>query len=273
MKLRPTLIRDSIDALMRDIAQVRDEAARLRRANEALRAEKEALRAEKEAQRAEKEALRAENEALRARIVVLEALVAELQRRLDLDSSTSSKPPSSDGLKKKPRVLGSLRGRSDKKSGGQVGHKGDTLKQVETPDRIERHTASVCGRCCASLTASMQTRMEKRQVFDLPAKLIEVAEHQASIYCCAACGFETKAEFPAGVAAAAQYGGRIRAAAIYLNVQQLIPEDRVAQTMNDLFGAPLTGVTHAFCNAHHLRELEAHASNADQLQAVNQRRS
>ena len=84
----------------------------------------------------------------------------------------------------------------------------------------------------------MQTGVEKRQVFDLPERLIEVTEHQASIYCCAACGFETKAEFPAGLAAPAQYGGRIRAAAIYLNVQQLIPEDWVAQTMNDLFGAP-----------------------------------
>jgi transposase len=84
----------------------------------------------------------------------------------------------------------------------------------------------------------MQTGVEKRQVFDLPERLIEVTEHQASIYCCAACGFETKAEFPAGLAAPAQYGERIRAAAIYLNVQQLIPEDRVARTMNDLFGAP-----------------------------------
>ncbi|MBV8324641.1 MAG: transposase, partial [Hyphomicrobiales bacterium] len=238
---------------MGDIAQLRGEVARLQHAREALRAEREALRAECEALRAEREVLqaekealqreneaqRAEKEALLARIAALEALVAELQRRLGLDSSNSSKPPSSDGLKKKPRVLGSLRGRSDKKSGGQVGHKGDTLKQVESPDRIERHTASVCGRCCASLTASMQTRMEKRQVFDLPERLIEVTEHQASIYCCAACGFETKAAFPAGVAAAAQYGERIKAAAIYLSVQQLIPEDRVAQTMNDLFGAPL----------------------------------
>ena len=84
----------------------------------------------------------------------------------------------------------------------------------------------------------MQTGVEKRQVFDLPERLIEVTEHQASVYCCAACGFETKAEFPAGVAAPAQYGERIRAAAIYLNVQQLIAEGRVAQTMNDLFGAP-----------------------------------
>jgi transposase len=190
-----------------------------------------------EALRREIADLRRENEALRADNAALRAEVAELRRRLDLDSSMSSKPPSSDGLRKKRRVPGSLRGRSGKLSGGQAGHKGDTLKQVEAPDRIERHTRDVCRRCCADLTASMQTAMEKRQVFDLTERLIQVTEHQASVYCCAACGFETKAEFPAGVAAAAQYGERVRAAAVYLNVQQLIPENRVAQTMNDVFGA------------------------------------
>ncbi|HXZ14387.1 MAG TPA: DUF6444 domain-containing protein, partial [Roseiarcus sp.] len=73
------------------------------------------------------------------------------RRRLNLDSSNSSKPPSSDGLKKKPRLPGGLRGRSGKASGGRAGHQGDTLKQVEAPDRIERHTAEACGRCCAGL--------------------------------------------------------------------------------------------------------------------------
>ena len=184
------------------------------------------------------EALGRENEALRAQNAVLLAKVAELQRQLELNSSNSSKPPSSDGLKKKPRIPGSLRGRSGKSSGGQKGHKGGTLRQAAVPDRIERHGANVCRRCCAGLSPSMQTGVEKRQVFDLPERLIEVTEPQASVYCCAACGFETKAEFPAGVAAPAQYGERIRAAAIYLNVQQLIPEDRVAETMNELFGAP-----------------------------------
>jgi transposase len=192
-----------------------------------------------EALRREVAELRRENEALRAENAALRAEVAELRRQLGKDSSNSSKPPSSDGLKKKPRIAGSLRGKSGKRSGGQVGHKGDTLKRVETPDRIERHTASVCRCCLGVLTGAMQTGVEKRQVFDLPERLIEVTEHQASIYCCAACGGETKAEFPAGVAAPAQYGERIRAAAVYLNVQQLIPEDRVAQTMSDLFGAPL----------------------------------
>ena len=69
--------------------------------------------------------------------------------------------------------------------------------------------------------------MEKRQVFDLPAPRLDVAEHQALIYACACCCRVTKAAFPAGVVSPVQYGPRIRAAAVYLSAQQLIPEDRV----------------------------------------------
>jgi len=61
--------------------------------------------------------------------------------------------------------------------------------------------------------------------------------HQAMIYRCAHCRRQTTAAFPETVISPAQYGPRVRAAAVYLNVQQLIPEDRVAQTMADLFGA------------------------------------
>ena len=85
----------------------------------------------------------------------------------------------------------------------------------------------------------MQTGVERRQVFDLPFRLIEVTEHQAVIYACRHCRGRTRAEFPDGVISPAQYGERIRAAAVYLNVQQLLPEDRTAQTLQDLFGAPL----------------------------------
>ena len=135
--------------------------------------------------------LRRENEALRAEN-------AELRRRLDQDSSTSSKPPSSDGLRKKPRIPGSLRGRSGKASGGQPGHKGDTLRRVATPDRIVQHEAATCRHCHAALAASMQTGVEARQVFDLPERLIEVTEHQALIYVCPHCRGATRAAFPKG---------------------------------------------------------------------------
>ena len=163
--------------------------------------------------------------------------MADLRRQLGKNSSNSGKPPSSDGLKKPPRIAGSLRGKSDKTSGGQAGHAGDTLKPVAKPDVVERHEAEACRHCLAGLTIAMVTGVEKRQVFDLPEPRLEVTEHQAMIYRCPHCRGQTRATFPEGVISAAQYGPRVRAVSVYLNVQQLIPEDRVAQAMADLFGA------------------------------------
>jgi transposase len=177
-------------------------------------------------------ALRAENAALKQEI-------AELRRRLGKDSSNSSKPPSSDGLAKKPRIAGSLRGISGKQSGGQPGHRGDTLRPVANPDKIERHEATQCGHCRAALTLAMATRVERRQVFEMPQPRLEVTEHQVPIYTCACCRAETRAAFPAEVTAHVQYGPRIRAAAVYLNAQHLVPEDRVGEIMHDVFAAPL----------------------------------
>jgi transposase len=75
-------------------------------------------------------------------------------------------------------------------------------------------------------------------VFDLPERLLLVTEHQATVYRCEQCRAVTKGTFPSGVISATQYGERIKAAAIYLNIQQLVPEDRTAQALSDLFGAP-----------------------------------
>ena len=176
------------------------------------------------------------------RIAELEAALAsmaqenaDLRRQLAKNSSNSSKPPSSDGFKKPaPR---SLRGKSGKKSGGQAGHRGDTLRQTATPEFVHRHEAESCGACQHGLTAGMIKGVERRQVFDIPVPRLEVTEHQAAIYCCNHCRATTTAAFPDGVNAHVQYGKRIRAAAVYCNVQQLIPEDRVCQLLCDLFGA------------------------------------
>jgi transposase len=189
--------------------------------------------------RCEIAALRAENSGLRLENAALKQEVADLRRQVGTNSSNSSKPPSSDGLKKPPRIAGSLRGTSGKKSGGQVGHKGGTLRQTAKPDIIKRHEAESCAHCQAKLTAAMATDVEKRQVFDLPEPRLEVTEHQAHIYMCTGCHGVTKAAFPQGVTSHVQYGARIRAAAVYLNAQQLIPEDRVGEIMNDLLGAGL----------------------------------
>ena len=189
------------------------------------------------------EGLQQEIAELRLEVSALREENADLRRRLGLDSSNSGKPPSSDGLGKKTRearIAGSLRGRmgSDKKkSGGQRGHKGDTLRAVDKPDKVETHHAERCGHCLAALTASMATGVERRQVFDLPEPRMEVTEHRASIYRCAGCRGVTKAAFPEGVTCHVQYGPRVKAAAIYLNTQQLIPEDRVGDILREMLGA------------------------------------
>jgi transposase len=112
------------------------------------------------AQSAQIAALIAENSALKARI-------GELERRLGLNSSNSGKPPSSDGLKKPARVR-SLREKSQRKPGGQKGHKGETLRQSADPNVMEHHFPSACAECGAALTRDMSAGHAARQVFDLP---------------------------------------------------------------------------------------------------------
>ena len=188
-------------------------------------------------------ALQAENALLRSENAALMGRLAELERRLGLNSSNSGKPPSSDGLNKPPRVS-SLREASGKKSGGQKGHRGETLRQVETPDVTIDHYPDACTACGAALTAVMASGHVARQVFDLPEPTpLIVTEHRAHGCRCAACGVQTRAAFPEGVTAPVRYGERISAFVLYLLHYQLLPEKRLAALMADLFGVTLATAT------------------------------
>lgn len=197
----------------------------------------EELLAEKAAQEARHAA---ETAALRARI-------AELERRLGLNSTNSSKPPSSDGLKKPPpkvRRVSSLRKPSGKKSGGQPGHPGETLRQTATPDIITDHYPDACAKCSAPLTAETATGYVARQVLDLPKpEPLVCTEHRAHDCRCTDCGAKTHARFPKDVAAPVQYGKRIAAVVVYLAYFQFVPEQRLAELMASLFGVRLTTAT------------------------------
>jgi transposase len=182
-------------------------------------------------------------DALIALLLSQEARIAELERRLGLNSSNSGKPPSSDGLRKPARVS-SLRERSGKKSGGQQGHPGETLRRREVPDAVIDHYPPICATCGAPLTAAMASDFVARQVFDLPEpQPLMVTEHRAHGCCCAACGSRTRASFPDGVTAPVQYGKRIGAFVLYLLHSQLLPEKRLAGLMADLFGVHLVTAT------------------------------
>lgn len=172
-----------------------------------------------------------------ARILRLEERVRDLENRLSKNSSNSGKPPSSDGLGKKPK---SLREQSGKKPGGQPGHEGRTLNQRADPDHIVLHTPSNCENCHADLASAEVVGLEKRQVFDLPQPEVEVTEHQAEAKRCSCCGHRTKAAFPKNVMAPVQYGERIQALAAYFDNQHFIPADRLCQLFEDVFGLPIS---------------------------------
>jgi transposase len=175
--------------------------------------------------------------------VVLKARIAELERQLGLNSSNSGKPPSSDGLKKPPRVS-SLRKPSGKPSGGQKGHKGETLEQVTEPDMVVDHYPSSCTNCNVAITPDMSVGHSARQVFDLPEPApLTVTEHRIHDCLCADCGTHSRAAFPDGVNAPVQYGPRIKAFVTYLLHYQLLPEGRLVELMADLFGVKLTAAT------------------------------
>jgi transposase len=171
-------------------------------------------------------------------IVVLQARVAELERRLGLNSRNSSKPPSSDGLAKPaPR---SLRKQSGRKPGRQPGAPGSALLLVDDPDEVLEHRAQLCGGCAGGLDGADIVSVGRRQVFDLPPVWLRVVEHRLVTCRCHGCGTVTAPLAPPGVEGPVQYGPGVTAVAVYLSVGHHLPIARTAQIMADLLSAPVS---------------------------------
>ena len=168
-------------------------------------------------------------------IAMLAKRVQELEDKLAKNSNNSSKPPSSDGMKK-PKRARSLRKPSGKKSGAQKGHPGHRLEMAEKPDKVERYPVEQCSQCQASLEKTTVKRIERRQEYELPSIRLFVTEHQVEVKCCPQCGTENRAEFPSGITQPTQYGPDFKALLVYLNQKQFIPLERVAEFCVDALG-------------------------------------
>jgi len=174
--------------------------------------------------------------------------IQKLEDQLAKNSRNSGKPPSSDGYDQdKPRPT-SLRRRSRRKSGGQPGHPGETLKLVEKPDVVKVHRVQACQHCGQSLKRRKVVGHEKRQVYDLPKVEIQVTEHRAEIKTCSCCGKETKAAFPHEVSKAVQYGTEIQSQMAYLNTEQHLPLERTCDLLEEFYAhRPSEGTVVAVC--------------------------
>ena len=179
-------------------------------------------------------------EELQAQNKEMEARIKELEARLNQNSNNSSRPPSSDGLKK---VIKNNREKSSRNPGAQPGHKGSGLSPFTAVDKeIKCAVEGTCA-CGADLTRLPVFNTEKRQVIDLPEKLFEVREYSVEVKRCT-CGKVHKAAL--AYEQRVQYGERIKALLVYMNVHQQIPYERLQELFRDIIGLPISdGLIHS----------------------------
>ena len=173
------------------------------------------------------EKLRKENALLRERLFRYEH---------PKDSHNSNLPTTKNPIGMKKDV--NLREKSERKSGGQIGHTGKCL-EMQTPDKVEVLVPHYCKSCGGDLSDISGEEAGRRQQIDIPPIRPIVTEYQQIRKVCS-CSYMNVVDFPATVTAAVCYGSNIQALVSYLNVCQHIPYERMTQMMKEVFGVSLS---------------------------------
>lgn len=171
-------------------------------------------------------------------VLALVARVEELERKLGMNSSNSSKPPSTDPPQSKNK---SRKKKSKRKRGGQPGHEGHhrELLPLEEVDKVNHVKPCACGRCGGSRLREIDLAPRCHQVWNLPeikpiveAWLLYTAE-------CKDCGAMTTAELPQGVPPGA-FGPRLLATISVLSGVYRLSKRCVEGLLSDLFHLPIS---------------------------------
>jgi transposase len=174
--------------------------------------------------------------ALEARVAALEATVQELLERLQQDSRTSSRPPSSDPPEReRPR-----RQPSGRRRGGQPGHPGQTrtLVPVEDVDVVIPLKPDECARCQQPLMGD-DLQPQRHQGYEIPPITPVVTEYQLHQLVCPVCGDTTRAAWPDGVTTRA-YGPRVQAITALCTGAYRLSKRTTQQLLEDLFGVTMS---------------------------------
>ena len=164
----------------------------------------------------------------------LKVKVAELAK----DSSTSSKPPSSD-IVKPPRER---RQPGKRKRGGQRGHSGVTRTMLppEEVDHREDLPAEQCPACGLQLEAAADIEPQIQQVIELPEKPWAVTEYRRGAGRCPGCGELHYAPLPAGVIEGQLFGPRLQALMGYMKGNLGASYTELSQFCADVLGVPVS---------------------------------
>lgn len=179
---------------------------------------------------------------LNATVKELNQTIMELKEQLNKNSKNSSKPPSSDGLKKPPANKNrSLRQKSGKKQGAQNGHDGVHLCVIAEPDYVEHHMHPDCSSCpyhdrCLEKACIRETRHE----IDAEVSVNITAHELVVVKNCPLHGGERAGVFPSGIKAAVQYGKNLQAMAVAFNTVGAVSVNRTHEILGSVFNIPLS---------------------------------
>jgi transposase len=175
-------------------------------------------------------------------ITFLLAKVASLEAELAIyknkkNSGNSHIPPSQDH--NRPKKNQSLRAKTDKKAGGQLGHEGTTLEFNAAIDELIEHIPNYCHNCGNDLSGIIETLVESRKVIDIAVIKPIFQEHRVYSKMCS-CGHCMESEFPTHVAASMQYGPNVESLAGYLHARQYLPYKRMKELFTDVMNLPIS---------------------------------
>ena len=175
----------------------------------------------------------AKNEELEKRVNELENLINKKTKKVvKKNSRNSNLPPSKDIYR--PKRNQSLRKKSDKKPGGQAGHKGHFLEMSKTPNKIIPMISKVCEGCGNYLNSDKKQLIESRQEIELPPTQSIVYQYDSYGIACE-CGCLNTGNFPDRLKNKIQYGPRVRAMINYMSNYQYVPYKRLQFFFEDVF--------------------------------------
>jgi len=169
-------------------------------------------------------------------------MVSALQEEIRLlrngkNSGTSNTPPSHQIGRSNTQ---NFRVKTDRKTGGQSGHEGNTLKIKEFPDKTIDHIPQYCNDCGFDLRQTTAILKESRQEVVIPPVEALYVEHRSYSKVCAHCGKICTGTMPGHLNGPIQYGTGVGALVGYLSVYQHIPYYRITVLLKDLFGLPIS---------------------------------
>lgn len=193
------------------------------------------------------DSLYAENRSLNRNVDRLLKENRELRKRLEKydkppkDSGNSSIPPSKEPIRAEiERRTKSLRAKSDKPVGGQIGHEGTTRKMVDTPDEIEELSSQYCRECGRDLSEIEGVLDYVTQEIDLPPIMPVYRERRfyRKVCTCGCCNRDYAPRRRGGNAIT--FGKNIRAIATYLSVVQCMPYRRLQSLFATMFNVSIS---------------------------------